>query len=188
MTNLSGRSDEELLSGGNPDSDTLAELVRRYKSMVFGLARRFSRFADYEELVSDGLCAFLAAAGEYSPERGSFGALAYVSVKNCMKNTVDKSIKHYERLIDAENADEELEKSGITAPSPEDVFLEKEAERELYERFSGELTALELKCLEGVILGYGYDEIAAHLGIDRKSADNAVARARAKLRKRFPEF
>lgn len=188
MADFSGRSDEELLSGGYPDSETLTELVQRYKSMIFGLARRFSRFADYEELVSDGLCAFLTAAGEFSPQRGSFGALAYTSVKNCMKSTVDRSIKHYERIVDSEDADGELEKSGAIAPSPEEVFLDKETERELFEQFSGELTLLERRCLEGVILGYGYDEIAEHLKIDRKSADNAVARARAKLRKRFPEY
>ncbi|MGN1120161.1 MAG: RNA polymerase sigma factor, partial [Oscillospiraceae bacterium] len=170
MPDFSSLSDEELLSVGSPDSDTLAELVRRYKNMVFGLARRFSRFADFEELVSDGLCAFISAAGEYKPERGSFGALAYVSVKNSMKNTVDRTIKHYERLVNSENTDEELEKSGITVPSPEDVFLEKEAERELYEMFSDELTPLELRCLEGVILGFGYEEIASHFGIDKKSA------------------
>lgn len=188
MANLSGFSDEELFADGVPESEALEELIQRYKSMVFALARRFSRFADYGELVSDGLCAFLSAVRAYSPDRGAFGALAYTTVKNCMKSTVDRTIKHYERLSDADDADGELEKNGVFAPSPEDVFLEKEAERELLEQVSGELTPLERRCLEGVILGYGYDDIAAHLGIDRKSADNAIARARTKLRKRFPEF
>lgn len=187
MADISKLSDEELL-GRTADSEALEELIQRYKSMIFGLARRFSRYADYGELVSDGLCAFLSAVRSYSCERGEFGALAYTAVKNCMKNTVDRTIKHYERLTDEDDPDEKIDKSGVFAPSPEDIFLEKEAERELIEMFSGELTSLERRCLDGVILGYGYDDIAEHLGIDRKSVDNAVARARAKLRKRFPEF
>ena len=44
------------------------------------------------------------------------------------------------------------------------------------------LSPMELRCIEGVILGMNYPEIAEKLSISVKSVDNAVTRARSKLK------
>ncbi len=62
---IGGMSDEQLLRECS-DAEVLSEIVSRYSRMVFALAREFSG-ADYDELVSDGMQALLAAANSYEP-------------------------------------------------------------------------------------------------------------------------
>lgn len=185
MADLLSRSDEELFNDTTLHGEALSELIRRHKGAVFALAKRFSSLADYEELLSDGFCALADAVGSFDSSRGSFSSYAYTCILNAMKSTVQKSARRKSMISDAENYEEELERSGIAYPSPEDVFLERLAGEELYKVIAEQLTPLEMKCLDGVVLGLRYDEIARQLGIDRKSADNALARARAKLRRYF---
>lgn len=172
-------SDEELARAGAGDSEKVTELISRYKGAVFSAARSMSAWADYEELVSDGFEALLTAVREYSPERGRFGAFACVCIRNAMKNTVKRSKKRSGILADGA---QELELVADPSPSPEERFIGKEANAEFFKRAVAELSELEMRCIDGIIFGLSYDEIAQRLGVDKKSVDNAAARARAKLR------
>lgn len=182
MTDFSSMSDEELLSGSRDNGET-AELISRYLKLVFAIARRYSRDADYEELVSDGMQALLSAISGYDREKGSFAAFAQTCIANRMKNTVDRSAKRAARFADE---DEMMEMADLS-PSPEERVIARESTEEFRRGMRTELTDMERRCLEGVIMGLSYAEIAERTGEDRKSVDNAIARARAKLRRRFPK-
>lgn len=185
MADHSGISDEELLCGGTQgDSERVTELISRYTPVVFSLARKYSAGADYEELVSDGLGALLSAVSAFDASKGSFAAFASACISNRMKNTLDRASRRRARLADGE----ELESVRDSAPTPEErvIGLESAAEMNLLIRTL--LTDMERQCLEGVIMGYSYAEIAERTGLERKSVDNAVARARAKLRPVFRDF
>lgn len=185
MAELSSRSDEELISEFGAHGEALSEIIRRYRAMVSALARRYSDSADYEELLSDGFCALINAADSFDDSRGSFSSYASICVRNAMKNVVSRSAKHNNMLSGTESPDDEIDRSGVAYPSPEEIYLEKLAGEELHRAFSSVLTPLEMRCIDGVILGLSYEEIARQLGIDKKSADNAISRARAKLRRNF---
>ena len=178
MTDYSLFSDEQLLEKG-----MAAELLSRYVSLVFAMARKYSASADYEELVSDGMQALIAAVSEYDPERGGFKTFASVCVANSMKNTVSRAERRASKL-----SDEEMELLPDTAPSPEELVISRETSEELYRLILKELTPLEKVCIDGVVMGLSYAEIARKIGTDRKSVDNAVARARAKLRKHYSDL
>lgn len=178
-------SDEELACAGAGDSEKVTELISRYKGAVFSAARVFASQADREDLVSDGFEALLTAVREYSPERGSFGAFASVCIRNAMKNTVKRSKKRSGALAEGS---QELEQVVDPSPSPEERFIGKEANAEFFRRAVEELSDLEMRCIDGIIFGLSYDEIAQRLGVDRKSVDNAAARARAKLRSVYGRF
>ncbi|MGN0649987.1 MAG: sigma-70 family RNA polymerase sigma factor [Oscillospiraceae bacterium] len=185
-TDYSQLSDEELLAdysaaGG---SERLSVIISRYKSLVLSMARRYSSSADYGELVSDGLDALVNAVNKYSADKGSFAAFVKVCVGNRMINTVDAAIRRESRLTD----DSELINLADNRPSPEELTILKEELTTLNTEMNRILTELERRCLDGVVLGYSYDEIAKKLGIENKAVDNAVARARAKLRAMFPDF
>lgn len=179
ISEISDMSDEELLREG-ADGEVLAEIVSRYSHMVFALAREFSG-ADYDELVSDGMQALLAAADSYDPKKGRFSAYAGVCVSNRMKNTVQRARRYAAKLTDAE----QLELMPDSSPSPEETVIGKESYEELHRLIANELTPLERSCISGVIFGMSYDEIAQKIGATKKSVDNAVARARSKLKKLF---
>ncbi len=172
-------SDEQLLCE-SADGEVLAEIVSRYSHMVFALAKEFSG-ADYDELVSDGMQALLAAADSFDPQKGRFSAYAGVCVSNRMKNTVLRARRHAAKLTDAE----QLDLMPDNSPSPEETVISKESYEELHRLIADELTSLERSCISGVIFGMSYDEIARKFGVEKKSVDNAVARARSKLKKLF---
>lgn len=173
-------SDEQLAGFGltADDGEKVAELISRYTNLVFSMAGRFSSAADYEELVSDGLDALLCAIKSFDAERGSFAAYASVCVSNRMKNTVDRAARRAARLAD----ESELGQLKSPEPTPEELVILRESTSEMGRRMERLLTEHERRCLDGVVLGLSYAEIAKKLGCDKKSVDNAVARARAKLR------
>lgn len=185
MADYSQMTDEQLV-GCVPSAESgeaVAELVSRYTGLVLALAVKYSGSADYEELVSDGLDALLAAAPKYSPDRGVFRSFASVCISNRMKNTVQRAARRNERF--SELSDEDIPDS---APTPEELVIIQESAAEITGRMKTLLTPMELGCIEGVILGMPYSEIAERLSISAKSVDNAVTRARAKLKLVFPKL
>lgn len=178
MTDHSLLNDEQLI-----ESNAITELLPRYVPMVFAMARKYSASADYEELVSDGMQALISAVSEYDPVKGSFKAFAAVCIANRMKNTVSKAERRASKL-----SDEEMELLPDLAPSPEERVISRETSEELYRLILEELTPLEKMCIDGVVMGLSYEEIAKRIGTDRKSVDNAVVRARAKLRRHYSDL
>lgn len=185
MADYSSMSDEQLADGGlSADGGKVAELISRYSNLVFSMAKKYAPYADYEELVSDGLDALLNAVSCYDKTRGSFCGFASVCISNRMKNTTDKAIRRTSQLEDESKLDTLQDNS----PSPEDIVIMKERTSEMSRQMKELLSPLELRCLEGVILGHSYNEIAEKIGTERKSVDNAVSRARAKLKAVFPDY
>ena len=174
MADFSQMSDEQLAGcvSSAESGEAVAEMVSRYTGLVLALAGKYSGGADYEELVSDGLDALLSALRKYSPEKGSFSGFA-----------VDRAKRRNERL--EELADEDIPDS---SPTPEELVIGRESADEITRCMRSLLSPLELGCIEGVILGMPYSEIAEKLSVSAKSVDNAVTRARAKLKLVFPRL
>lgn len=181
ISGYSNYSDRELFENPPLDSGRTAELISRYLNLVFSSARSFSSSADYEELVSDGMEGLLNAVQSYDPEKGEFAAFAAACIKNSMRNTVKRTVRRNSGIV--RGSDEELENIADPSPTPEEVIIERENSRSVLEDLRGRLTETELRCIEGVALGFSYDEIANYLNIEKKSVDNALCRARAKLKK-----
>ncbi len=186
MSDYSLMSDEELAGDGisADGAEKIAELISRYSNLVFSMAGRFSSCADYEELVSEGFDALLNAIVGFNDERGVFAAFASVCISNRMKNVADKAARRTSKLV----GESELEHIQSPSPTPEELMILREKTAEMNRQMGLLLTELERRCLDGVILGMSYSDIAEKTGIDRKSVDNAVTRARAKLRAQFPDF
>ena len=178
-------SDEQLACrvSSAENGDAVAEIVSRYTGLVLKLAGKYSSSADYEELVSEGLDALIAAASEYDPDRGSFGGFAGVCISNRMKNVVSRADRRNSRVSELD--DEDIPDS---SPTPEELVISRENAAEITGLMKSLLSTMEFRCIEGVILGMPYSEIAEKLSVGVKSVDNAVTRARAKLRAVFPKL
>ncbi len=186
MCRISEYSDKELLDGSAvsfPESDRIAELVSRYMKTVFAFAAKYAPSADYEELVSDGMQGLLSAIRGYDASRGEFAAYAAVCIDNRMKSVAKRSGSRAEHISDSEASSEELERVPDTAPTPEELVIRREDDKLFFENIKHLLSAMELRCTEYVIMGFSYEEIALRLGTDRKAVDNALSRARTKLRR-----
>ena len=78
----------------------------------------------------------------------------------------------------------------LAAPSrddPEKHFFDRESERELAEWIERELSPLEKQVLDLTIIGMSAAEAARILNRSEKSADNALQRARGKIRRFLEE-
>lgn len=185
MADYTQMSDRELLENNSADSGKLAELISRYMKTVFAAAARYSQTADREELVSDGMQGLMAAIQSYNGEKGEFSAYAYACIDNRLKNTVKRSLRRKNILSDTDS--EELANIADTKPTPEQIVIDRESTALLLRNMRTNLTALELRCMEGVMMGLSYEEIARMMNVDKKSVDNAVSRARTKLRKFYAD-
>lgn len=186
MADYSSLSDLELLANNPPDSAKTTELISRYMKMVLAAARKFSeRYsrADYEDFVSDGMDGLLAAIRGYDESRGEFGAYASVCVTNRLRNTARMAQRHSSNLHDADL--DELADIADPAPTPEEVVLAKESYESALREVTSELSELERKCIFAATMGLSYTEIASEFRVDVKTVDNALSRARTKLRKVF---
>lgn len=187
MVDYSHMSDKDLLENISTDRDSgkIAELISRYMKTVFISAEKYSGFADREELVSDGMQGLLAAIQSYDAEKGEFSVYLSACVNNRLKSTARRSLRRNNRL--AETEPEDLEEIADTRPTPEEIVIDRENTEEVWRNMRDNLTELELRCMEGVMMGLSYAEIAVRNGVDRKAVDNAVTRARAKMRKIYAD-
>ena len=189
MADYSSLSDCELLTNNPHDNGKTTELISRYMKMVLAAARRFSESysrADYEDFVSDGMDGLLAAIRGYDESKGEFGAYASVCVANRLRNTAKRAQRHSSTLCDADFND--LLDIADPAPTPEEAVIAKESDEAVLRKISTELSELEQKCISAAALGLSYTEIAREIGVDVKTVDNALSRARSKLRKFFRGF
>lgn len=185
MADYSRMSDRELLENNSEDSEKITELISRYMKTVLSAAWKYSALADRDELVSDGMQALLSAIRSYDGEKGEFSAYLHTCIENTLKNSVKRSQRRKSRMLDKE--DGELEEIADDRPTPEEIFIERESSEEMLRNMRTNLTALEFRCMEGLMMGLSYEEISRKLGIDKKAVDNAASRARTKLRRFYSE-
>lgn len=174
---LSSLSDKELVLGYRESDHSkayISELICRYFPMIKARAAALSRSADSaDDFVQEGLMGFLSAVRHYNTERATpFSTFAYTCVINRMR-------KAAARFAGESGGDEILPEDAVDdTHMPEKVFFE----RELLTELKGFLTEREYEVLCLFMVDMSYKEIAVRLGISVKAADNAVQRARKKLR------
>ena len=65
--------------------------------------------------------------------------------------------------------------------SPEEHFIERESANELLTKIKQVLSKYEYEVFSLYLNGYSYEDIKKDLGVETKSIDNAIQRARKKL-------
>ncbi len=173
---LSACSDSELIvkcreNGISSPYET--ELLYRYYAFIKKKAAAFCGTpSSCDDFVQEGILGFMSAVRAYDPERGNpFSVFACTCIVNRMKNAAARM----RRLTESEDDGDITEaEDNIT---PESIILG----RELMDRIRELLTPLEYSVLSLHSAGLECRDIAVKLGIERKSADNALFRARKKL-------
>ena len=176
-----GMSDEEL--AGRAASDKLAcdALILRYTKLIFIKAASYSASeSDRDDLCQEGLMALLKAITSYDASRNArFSTFAEVCIVNRMRTVRARAAK---APAVCESIDDVGEEALSESETPESIYMNKEFFSELRRAVSTELSDTERRVFELVIRGVGYREAAAELGISEKSVDNAMQRARRKIR------
>jgi RNA polymerase sporulation-specific sigma factor len=192
-----GENDFERILGAakRGESDAFAALFRRYRPLVFKVARRyFAPGSGRDDLIQEATIGFYKAIRDYNSSRGSFGSF----VELCVHRQVITYIKTATRRKHA------LLNSAISLDAPlfqnsndnlgSRLASEQTPERDIEPNHSTFLDLLWNKCsdLERGVLslygkGFGYHEMAHELGVHYKSIDNTVWRIKVKAKKLLAE-
>lgn len=165
--------------------DAFAELSARYLGLIRAKAQRFEGASapEKEDLWQEGLLGLYAAAVSYKPEGGAeFSTYAGVCIYNRMASAVRRHGSSGNRPL---NESLPLEAAGDASEEGPEALLElREDFRALCKRMDVSLSPLESKVLTLYLNGCGRKEAARRAGMTLRSYDNALHRARSKL-KRF---
>lgn len=182
-----------LVKGGS--SEAFAELTERYIGTIRAKVLPFrAGGVETDDLCQEGLLALHTAAKTFDPGRGaSFRRYADV----CISNRV---VMAYRAATDGKNRplNDFVSLSGGDAPDfpadgsadPAALLDGRESFEAILRRMTELLTPMELRALRLYLGGCSYREIAKKMSVTEKAADNALQRARAKLRdcrSLFPE-
>ena len=164
------------------DTEAFSALVARSALMIRKLTSRFGGVYPFErdDLLQEGLLGLLHAARTFSPDGGaSFSTYAYRCAENRIRDAVRSGQSRANRVLnDAVPLESirELDRSG----DPETLL-------ELRESISGllrtDLSDLEKRVLRLYLGGSPRKEAAEAAGVPVGTYDNALARARRKLKR-----
>lgn len=186
-------SDAELarmVRGG--DGDAFAELTARFLAMIRRkIAPLRAAGLETDDLFQEGLLGLLRAAQTYDPQRGaSFRTYAGVCVSNrviaACRAAADRKNAPLSDFISLSGADVPEVEAGCRSADPEALLDSRESFRAMCRRISSQLTPVENGVLRLYLSGYSYRGIAQRMSITEKAADNALQRARWKLRHAEP--
>ncbi len=181
--NNDARSDEELVALVQNGDQKIEELIfKRYRGLVRSLSRRFFLVGgDMEDLTQEGMMGLYQAMREYdTAKKSSFKTFAYLCVHRRIVDAVKAaSGKKNEPLLGGISALAETLQAGD--PSPEDLIILNEEQREFNQKISKILSDFEFKIVVMYIDGLTTLEIGEILGKSTKSIDNAIQRSKRKL-------
>lgn len=177
-----GKTDDELAMIARSNRSAADALILRFSRLIFIKAEIISSHtADADDLRQEGLMGLLKAISSFEPERAvKFSTYAEVCIVNSMKTYATKCrIKSFNQM----SIDELPEDAASQVENPESIYINKEFFSELWKTVDNELSALEKRTFDLFIQGDSYRCIAEKLGISEKTVDNALQRARGKIRR-----
>lgn len=181
-------SDNELISlirNGSEKAFNL--LILRYTGTVSLLSKKyFSSSLTEDDWFQEGMIGLLDAVRTFDSDgKAAFSTYACVCIRNRLNSSLKKannsgntplngSISFHDDFVPA-------------AISPEEDYIKNENYRFFTASFLSRLSKTEQQVIRYYLVGFSYSETAKNLGISEKSVDNALCRAKAKLKKAFKE-
>ncbi|EWM55249.1 sigma-70 family RNA polymerase sigma factor [Ruminococcus flavefaciens] len=182
LNELNKKSDEELAVLGKSDKTAAAVLLSRFSRLVFIKSEIFANSeTDSDDLHQEGMISLLKAIEAFDPQKGvKFATFAEVCIVNRMKTLTRKSGRELSlgERIDDDKAEDVLS----VEETPESIYFYKEFFSELWNNICSVLSLTELNVLTLCVQGLSYKSTAEKLGMTEKAVDNAMQRARKKIR------
>lgn len=164
------------------DQAAFAELCESYKPLISSMTDRYASAVsngyalEKDDLRQEATVAFYRAVMTFdiSQNEVSFGLYAKICIKNKMVSLLRRSRKKQVPKAQRESVDKAVRLSALFPHRDELVELSKSL-----------LSAKERKAFLLYADGKSYKEIMAEMSLTEKSVDNALFRARSKLKKHY---
>ena len=186
-------TDGELaLAAQRGDAAAEEELVRRFEPLAEGVSRSYILAGcDADDLRQIARIALLEAVRTYDPARGAeFSTYASACVKNRMRDAARSAAAGKNAPLNSGVSidDERAEEGGVAlgelvSPelSPEQQYIEKEAEAAFFEALKELIGERDLTVVRLYLASMPYKEISEKLGISAKKVDNTIYSAKKKI-------
>lgn len=187
-------SDEQLIGMSRAgDADIIEFLMEKYKPMVRKKANAMYLIGgENEDLIQEGMIGLFKALRDYKEERGGgFAGFADLCISRQLYSAIEASnrkknqpLNTYVSMSLAIGADGiEVEDFLMdNATNPEQLVIEQEYRRAFRAELESKLSKMEQEVLSLYLKGNNYTQIAAVMGKEPKSIDNALQRIRQKIR------
>ncbi|MBQ6474915.1 MAG: RNA polymerase sporulation sigma factor SigH [Clostridia bacterium] len=193
--------DELVMRVREKDEQAEAEIYGRYKRLVKYCAHGFFLAgADSDDLMQEGMIGLHKAIRDFKPERDTaFHSFAELCVKRQIISAIKSAtrqkhmpLNNYISLnkpVYEDDPERTLIETISTASTtdPEELFFGDERVKEIEEELRKSASKFELNVLKRYLEGSNYIEIAAELGKEPKSVDNALQRVKKKLERFLKE-
>ena len=203
MKNYGEYKDEELIMMIRSGQHEVVDyLMNKYKNLVRSRAKSmYILGADTEDLIQEGMIGLFKAIRDYDFGRDAgFFTFAQLCISRQIYTAVQASgrkkhmplntyISIYSEVEKAEDG-HTMELSGMLESeekSPEESMIDRENVEYIEQVIQSQLSLMERQVLDLYMTDMAVSEISKILGIDEKSADNALQRAKSKIRKAMQE-
>ncbi len=167
------------------EENAFACLLGRYQALLEHHVRRFYLpGGDRDDVDQEARIGFAKAVRCYRGERGSsFHTFAELCVSRQLSTALTRARRLKQRPLNEAAGGEAAERAWTRLPDREDPLSRVLARERLVElaQASQRLSALERRALAHALAGWSTGQTARRLGIERKSADNALQRAQRKV-------
>lgn len=169
-------------------------MLELYMPLIRSVSKKFyARGLSEEDLVQEGCIGLFLACKTYEPDKGPFWHFARMCITSSILNVIVSASRKKQQIFNHSlsldekpyahgEMDNRYEQIPHPGPTPEQICLNNENMRELNRWLDKHLTHLERSSLIGVAHGLSYTEIARLIGKKPKTVDNALRRAKRKLR------
>ena len=181
------------------EQEVMDYLMDKYKNLVRSRAKSmYILGADTEDLIQEGMIGLFKAVRDYDFGRDAgFYTFAELCISRQIYTAVQASgrkkhmplntyISFYSKVADTGQEGAQLELSSVLESeqkNPEEALIDQENVEELEQIIQSQLSTLERQVIDLYLTEMGTVEISKILGIDEKSADNALQRAKNKIRR-----
>lgn len=199
-------TDEELVELSNKDQRAMDYLISKYKGLVLSSIKSlFILGGDNDDLIQEGMIGLFKAIRDFDPSKNStFSTFANLCVRRNIYTAITKSnnpkydninkaisisVTDYQEDEDNEIASLSTEDLGLSDKyNPEDKLIHKENYDEIIKFMEANLSSLEYKVMDFYVIGLTTSEIAKVLDKNEKTTDNALQRAKNKIKKYLEEI
>lgn len=172
-------SNEELVSlAQKGESAALAYLTLKFSNI--NRAKYPAGYLEIEDLNQEGMIGFLSAVKTYSADKGAtFETYASKCINNRISSIAKRTVKK------SDTANPEIIDCATELSNPLVTISENENIDEFMLLLSVKLSEKERKVLYMYLNGFSTADIVKKLNISNKSADNALQRAKRKLKQHY---
>nr|MBQ8253445.1 sigma-70 family RNA polymerase sigma factor [Lachnospiraceae bacterium] len=186
------------------NQEVMDYLMDKYKNLVRSKAKSmYILGADTEDLIQEGMIGLFKAVRDYDFGRDAgFYTFADLCISRQIYTAVQASgrkkhmplntyISFYSKVADETGDDGQAVHLENVLESedknPEEKLIDRENVEYIEQIIQSQLSSMERQVLDLYLTGMGTGEVSRVLGIDEKSADNALQRAKSKIRKAIKE-